>query len=196
MLIVLELAIFFCTLASYFACFRGEDGVWRVKNGLAALRFYTLLSNFLCALASLALALALIGGAVPRWIWLWKYIGTAAVTVTMLTVLFFLGPSIGYKPLLSGKDFYLHLLGPLLAIVGFCFFERFYPLALPLALTGLLPVILYGLVYLYKVVLCPEEKRWEDFYGYNKTGKWPLSFAAMMIGGALVCVALWGLYRL
>ena len=114
----------------------------------------------------------------------------------MLTVLFFLGPSIGYKPLLSGKDFYLHLLGPLLAIVGFCFFERFYPLALPLALTGLLPVILYGLVYLYKVVLCPEEKRWEDFYGYNKTGKWPLSFAAMMIGGALVCVALWGLYRL
>ena len=57
-------------------------------------------------------------------------------------------------------------------------------------------MILYGLVYLDRVVLCPEEKRWEDFYGYNKNGKWPISFAAMMIGGALVCVALWGLYKL
>ena len=195
MRIILNLAIFLCTALAYLGCFRDEKG-WDCEKGLSALRYFTILSNLFCALASLALALTLPGGAVPRWIWLWKYIGTAAVTVTMLTVLFFLGPSIGYKPLLSGKDFYLHLLGPLLAIVGFCFFERFYPLALPLALTGLLPVILYGLVYLYKVVLCPEEKRWEDFYGYNKTGKWPLSFAAMMIGGALVCVALWGLYRL
>ena len=194
--IVLNLAIFLCTLFAYWACFRGEDGVFRAENGLAALRFYTLLSNLFCALASLALALALSGGEVPRWVWLWKYVGAAAVTVTLLTVLFFLAPTAGFKAMFSGRDLYLHLIGPLLAIVSFCFFERFYPLSLPLSLTGLLPVILYGLVYLYKVVLCPEAKRWEDFYGYNKTGKWPVSFAAMMIGGALVCLALWGLYRL
>ena len=194
--IVLNLAIFLCTLFAYLACFRGEDGVFRAENGLAALRFYTLLSNLFCALASLALALALSGGEVPRWVWLWKYVGAAAVTVTLLTVLFFLAPTAGFKAMFSGRDLYLHLIGPLLAIVSFCFFERFYPLSLPLSLTGLLPVILYGLVYLYKVVLCPEAKRWEDFYGYNKTGKWPVSFAAMMIGGALVCLALWGLYRL
>ena len=194
--IVLNLAIFFCTAFAYWACFRGEDGVFRAENGLAALRFYTLLSNLFCALASLALALALSGGEVPRWVWLWKYVGAAAVTVTLLTVLFFLAPAAGFKAMFSGRDLYLHLIGPLLAIVSFCFCERFYPLSLPLSLTGLLPVILYGLVYLYKVVLCPEAKRWEDFYGYNKTGKWPISFAAMMIGGALVCLALWGLYRL
>ena len=196
MLIVINLAIFICTALAYFGCFRGEDGVLHAENGIAALRYYTLLSNLFCAFASLALAAALTGGAAPRWIWLWKYIGAAAVTVTLLTVLFFLGPALGYKALLSGRDLYLHLIGPLLAIVSFCFLERFYPLSLPLALTGLLPVILYGLVYLDRVVLCPEEKRWEDFYGYNKNGKWPISFAAMMIGGALVCVALWGLYKL
>lgn len=196
MLIALNLTIFLCTTLAYIGCFRGEDGVWRAETGIFALRYYTLLSNLFCALAALALAVALMGGAAPRWVWLWKYIGAAAVTVTLLTVLFFLGPALGYKALLSGRDLYLHLIGPLLAIVSFCFFERFYPLSLPLSLTGLLPVILYGLVYLNKVVLCPEEKRWEDFYGYNKNGKWPISFAAMMIGGALVCVMLWGLYRL
>ena len=154
--IALNLIIFFCTALAYISCFRTEEG-WDRKTGLGALRYYTLLSNLFCALAALALGLALIGGDAPRWIWLWKYIGTAAVTVTLLTVLVFLGPAMGYKALLSGRDLYLHLIGPLLAIVSFCFFERLYPLSLPLALTGLVPVILYGLVYLYKVVLCPEE---------------------------------------
>ena len=195
MRIALDLVIFICTALAWLACFRGEEG-WSRENGLAALRYFTILSNLFCALASLALAAALLGGAAPRWVWLWKYVGTAAVTVTLLTVLVFLGPSVGYKELLSGRDLYLHLIGPLLAIISFCFFERLYPLSFPLALTGLVPVILYGSFYLYKVVLCPEEKRWDDFYGYNKSGKWPLSFAAMVIGGFLVCCMLWGLYRL
>ena len=195
MAVILDLINFVCTLLAYLSCFRTEEG-WSRETGLGALRYYTVLSNLLCAFASLALALALLGGAAPRWIWLWRYIGTAAVTVTMLTVLVFLGPNLGYKLLLTGRDLYLHLIGPLLAIVSFCFFERLYPLSFPLSLTGLVPVILYGTLYLYKVVLCPENRRWEDFYGYNKTGKWPLSFAAMVIGGALICLALWGLYRL
>ena len=195
MRIILNLAIFLCTALAYLGCFRDEKG-WDCEKGLSALRYFTILSNLFCALASLALALTLPGSAVPRWIWLWKYVGTAAVTVTLLTVLVFLGPSVGYKALLSGRDLYLHLIGPLLAIGSFCFCERFYPLSFPLALTGLLPVILYGSFYLYKVVLCPEKKRWEDFYGYNKNGKWPISFAAMVIGGALICAALRGLYRL
>ena len=195
MQILLNLAIFLGTALSYLLCFRTEEG-WSVKSGLGALRYYTLLSNLFCAFAALGLALALLGGAVPRWIWLAKYIGVAAVTVTLLTVLIFLGPNMGYKQLLSGRDLYLHLIGPLLAIVSFCFFERLYPLPFPLALTGVLPVLLYGLYYMYRVICCPEEKRWEDFYGYNKSGKWPLSFAAMVLGAIAVSAALWGLYRL
>ena len=196
MRIVLNLAIFVCTVLSYLLCFRTEEGKWSAETGFGALRYYTLLSNLFCAFASLLLAIALLGGEVPRWIWLLKYIGCAAVTVTLLTVLFFLGPAMGYKTLLSGRDFYLHLLGPLLAIVSFCFFERLWSLPFSLALTGEIPVILYGSYYLYRVVLCPEEKRWEDFYGYNKSGKWPLSFAAMVLGALVVCAGLWGLYRL
>ena len=194
MQIILNLLIFLCTAWAYIGCFHDEEG-WRLQRGLAVLRFFTIQSNLFCALASLALVTSLPAGFVPRWIWLWKYIGTAAVTVTLTTVLVFLGPAVGYKKLLSGRDLYLHLIGPLLAIASFCFCERFYPFPFPLALTGMLPVILYGTLYLYKVVLCPQEKRWEDFYGYNKNGKWPVSFAAMMLGGVLVCLLLAGLSR-
>ena len=133
MQIILNLLIFLCTAWAYIGCFHDEEG-WRLQRGLAVLRFFTIQSNLFCALASLALVISLPAGFVPRWIWLWKYIGTAAVTVTLTTVLVFLGPAVGYKKLLSGRDLYLHLIGPLLAIASFCFCERFYPFPFPLAL--------------------------------------------------------------
>ena len=191
----LNFAVFIFTVLAYLFRFRDENGFSREMR-IDGLRYFTILSNLFCAFASLALALSLVAGTVPFWIWLWKYIGVAAVTVTLLTVLFFLGPSAGFRYLLAGMDLYLHLVGPLLAIVSFCFFDRLYPLSLPLAATGLLPVVLYGAVYLYKVVLCPEEKCWEDFYGFNRGGKWPVSFAAMVLGGFAVCCALYALYRI
>jgi hypothetical protein len=126
----------------------------------------------------------------PYGVWLLKYIGTASVTVTFLTVMVFLGPTLGYKDQLKSWGLFLHLIGPLLAIVSFCFTERLYPLTLPLALLGDVPVLLYGLFYLYKVVLGPDTGRWDDFYGFNKEGKWPASFAGMLAGTFLLCLAL------
>jgi hypothetical protein len=55
---------------------------------------------------------------------------------------------------------------------------------------GLLPVVLYGPWYLYKIRFAPEGKRWEDFYGFNRGGQWPRSFAAMVGGTALLCLLL------
>ena len=49
----------------------------------------------------------------------------------------------------------------------------------------MLPVLLYGLLYLRRVVF---QQRWEDFYGFNRGGKWPLSFAAMLLGAVLLCL--------
>ena len=61
------------------------------------------------------------------------------------------------------------------------------------SLLGVIPVILYGFVYLYEVVMIG---RWDDFYGYNKNGKWPVSMAAMFVGGFLVCVMVRVLFNL
>ena len=182
--------IFIYTAGSVISCFR-KDGRWDKTAGLYSLRFFTILSNIFAGAAALLIALAL--PRPPYWIWLIKYIATCSVTVTFLTVMLFLGPSMGYKALLSGRDFYLHLCGPLLALLSFVFLERFYTLSFTLSLLGVIPVIVYGLVYLYEVVF---KGRWDDFYGYNKTGKWPVSMAAMYIGGFLVCVLVRALYNL
>ena len=172
-------------------CFR-KDGKWSVQAGLRALRFFTTLSNVLCAVASLLVLLTLRRG-VPFGIWLLKYIGTAAVAVTFMTVMVFLGPTMGYKDQLKGFAFYLHVSGPLIAIISFCFLERWYPLSFALSLTGMLPVILYGSFYLNRVVVA---KKWDDFYGFNKSGKWQISFSAMVAGSFLLCILLWLLCRL
>ena len=58
-----------------------------------------------------------------------KYIGTAAVTVTMLTVFLFLAPGIGkgWAGILlthTVSDFFMHLLTPLAALFSFCLLEK------------------------------------------------------------------------
>ena len=165
-----------------------KDGMLDVERGKTAFRYFTVRSNVLCGLAALLLCLF----PASHRAWLFKYMGTAAVTVTLLTVFFFLGPNMGYGKLLKGPDLFMHLITPLLAIVSFCVFEKL-GLTFAEALLGMLPSIVYGVWYLYKVVLAPAEKRWEDFYGFNKGGKWPVYFVAMTVGELLICLGLMAL---
>ena len=183
--------IFIITL---FLVFRSilNDGHFDHQKARFAFRFFTELSNAFCAVTALFMCL------LPNiyWVWLLKYIGTAAVTVTLLTVFLFLGPSTGnLKALLTGNGLFMHLITPLLAIISFSFFEK-RSMSFSTSLLGMLSVILYGLLYLYKVVFSPENKRWDDFYGYNKNGRWPVAFALMMLGAFVVCMLLMGLQNM
>ena len=156
----------------------------------ATLKFFTSLSNVLCSVSALVIAICYLSGHVPAAVSILKYAGTAAVTVTLLTVLIFLGPAAGYKAMLSGPDLWLHLICPVTAIVTWALFDH---IAMPFAciIFGWLPVILYGLVYLKMVVFPSGENKWDDFYGFNKGGKWPVSFALMYLGGLIVSIVLW-----
>lgn len=195
---ILNVFIALLTLLLVLSFFR-KDGKWEPERGKFALRFFTTQSNILVAAASLLTALALSSeGTIPRWIWTLKYIGTAAVTVTMLTVFLFLAPSIGkdwVKYLLTGSDIFMHLLTPLLALFTFCVFER-QGMTFLQSLWGMLPVLLYGPLYLYKILFAPPEKRWDDFYGFNKQGKWPVAFAAMVAGTFAICMGIMALQNL
>ncbi len=156
-------------------------------------RYFTTLSNVFCAVA--ALVLVTVGDPVPFWALLLKYIATVTVTVTLLTVCCFLLPvSHDGKGMYGGAELFLHLICPLLAIVSFLAFEK--PSAgasmpawiIPI---GVVPVILYGFLYLNKVIRAPEAHRWNDFYGFNRNGKWALSFGAMVFASALISFLLW-----
>ena len=160
-----------------------KNGSWSISNGAASFRYFTVLSNVFCAAAAFLMCLA----PSSAWAWTLKYIGTVAVTVTMLTVFLFLGPNLGYKKMLSGTELFMHLVTPILAIISFIGFEK-RGMTFQTALLGVLPVLFYGILYLYKVVYAPETKRWDDFYGFNKNGKWPVSFAIMLAGSLAVCM--------
>lgn len=188
--IIINAAIAITTLA-IIVCFFRKDGAWQLRGGLKAFRYFTVLSNAFCAVAALMMAVGQLVGDPPRWILLMKYLGTVSVTVTLLTVLLFLGPTQGgYGELLHGENLYMHLIGPLLAIVSYRFLER-PRMTFATALTGLVPVLLYGALYLYRIVLAPDDRRWEDFYGFNRGGRWAVSYAAMIAGTLVVCLLLW-----
>lgn len=190
----LNAAIFLITLVIVVFYFFRKDHDWDLKRGRLALRFFTAQSNVLCAISALLMCLFPQSYAA----WLLKYIGTVAVTVTMLTVFLFLAPSVGkdwVSVLLKKSDLFMHLITPLMALVSFCIFEK-QGMTFGTALLGMLPVVLYGPWYLYKILYAPAEKRWDDFYGFNKGGKWPISFAMMAIGTFLICIGLMALQNL
>ena len=81
----------------------------------------------------------------------------------------------------------MHLVNPLLAILSFCLFER-RGMTFPQALWGLVPLALYGPLYLYKILYAPEGKRWDDFYHFNRGGRWPVFFAVMLVAAFIVCM--------
>ena len=61
----------------------------------------------------------------------------------------------------------------------------------PLLLIGVLPVAAYGTFYLYKAVTIGEENGgWPDFYGFNKGGKWKVSFVMMMLAAVAISAGL------
>ena len=61
---VLNCILFAVTVWAYVGCFRTPEGGWSVRQGLGALRFFTLLSNLFCALAALLMAVGILLGGV------------------------------------------------------------------------------------------------------------------------------------
>lgn len=155
-------------------------------HGLVALRYFTLLSNLFCAAACVTVAVMGLMGRLWPWALVLKFVATVSVMVTLLTVLIFLLPQLGAKFLLTGPDFWLHLICPLLALTTLLLWDGLR-LTAAAALLGVLPVALYGGVYLTQVIF---RRQWQDFYGFNRGGKWPLSFAVMLIATALLSLLL------
>ena len=151
-------------------------------------RYFTVLSNCFSALLSLAAALFRLFGEVPQIVLLIKYSATVCVSVTLSTVMLFLGPIVyGYKSLFHGPDLFMHLICPLMAIVNhFAWDKPAGPFAI--VFLGALPVLLYALLYMTRVIY---RKTWDDFYAFNRDGRWPVSFALMMVLALVLAILLW-----
>ena len=145
--------------------------------GLYSLKFFTVLSNLLLGLASLIYAVYLVryvrsGRIVPKWAHLLKYAGTVAVTVTLMTVLLFLGPTMGYAAMFAGVNLWLHLVLPVLGIAEFVFLDTQRGISFKESLVGVLPVLVYGAFYYGNILINGVGTRpyTNDWYGFTMFG--------------------------
>lgn len=171
-----------------------ESGAGNMTSGGAAcFNYFTIDSNILAALCSLVIipfnikSLKSGTNEIPRFALLLKFVGTTAVTVTLMVVVFFLGPIMGYGTMFIGNCFFLHLLCPLIAIASLCFFEQGISISKKQTLLGVIPTLIYGTVYLINVIFT---KVWDDFYHFNIGDRWYLSYIVMMLVTYLLALAL------
>lgn len=151
-------------------------------------RYYTTLSNVLGALIAVPMmigaVLRLAGKApvFPKALQILRFVSVSALTLTLTTVVCFLGPIFGWSGMFEGVNYWFHLVNPLLSIFSFLFLEpeNRVPRRLPFA--GAAQTVLYGAVY-YPMVL---GGRWPDFYGLNMGGRWYLSLPAMLAANLLL----------
>jgi len=165
--------------------------------GLYSLKYFTVLSNLLLAVASLVYAVCLVrfmrsGARVPHWAYLLKYAGTVATTVTLMTVLLFLGPTLGYPLMFVGGNLWLHLIIPVAGIVEFVFFDVQYSLSFKEMLVGVVPTLLYGIAYCANILIngVGTFPNTNDWYGFTMWGVqyMPVVLAAMLLATWLLAV--------
>lgn len=175
------------------------DGNMAVQ-GTQSFRFFTVDSNILAAVMSLVMLvfnfkkIKNINAETPNGVRLMKFMSTVAVTLTMITACFFLSTVYSFKMMISGSCFFLHLITPLIAILACAVFEADRKMSFKEMLSGLIPTIVYGAVYVVMVLIIGKANGgWEDFYSFNSgilENKWYLSIFFMLFGTFLISLAL------
>lgn len=190
----MNIFIFLATAGVVISYFFGNDGEYHIEP-LFRFNLFTTDSNILCAVSAVIMAFFQArqlknNKPVPRWAFVLKYTGTCAVVLTFFTVIFFLGPSMGFMQMVfGGTSLYMHFSGPITAFVSFCFFETSEPLKLSVSLTGIIPTVLYGAWYCTEVVLITEQNGgWIDFYGFNQGGYWYIAYPLMIVVSFGLCM--------
>ncbi len=190
---VSDLLIFVLTVYSvsrfFFASGEGNMNV----TGAICFRYFTIDSNTLAALTCLLLLPYEFRRALgrdermPPALGVLKLAGTAGVTITFLVVIVYLAPALGFESMFGGSNLYLHGICPVLAVLSFIFFDGGSPLSRKQCLPALLPLIIYAIVYTVMVVFITKSRGgWEDFYGLNIGGYWPVSMCILLLLNAAV----------
>ncbi len=167
--------------------------------GVQTFRYFTNLSNILVAVMTMFVIPFNINSIksgkdeLPLWTMICQFVGTASVTVTFLTVLFFLGPTQGFSIMFAGPCVFLHCVTPIFAIISTCLLAVGSKIPFKLSFCGLAPTVLYSIAYMIAVV---GTKDWNDFYGFTFGGKmWaiPISLVGMYLATYAFSAGLWAL---
>lgn len=188
--IVLLTAFAWCQMAFGWA----NSGVLS-SYGLRSLRYFTIQSNLLSAVASLVWAVLLVrkrDEPLPNWAHTLRFVATTSVTLTLVTVELFLSPAFGYASMHAGANLWFHLLLPVTAIASFCAFEADRPIRLRRTLVAVVPMLLYGIGY-YANILTNGVGEWpdtNDWYGFTQWGMERVSLVFLVMILVTLAIAL------
>ena len=198
--LVLNLLIVGFTVYAVSTFYTGTGDGNMAVQGTQSFRFFTVDSNILAAVMSLVMLvfnfkkIKNIDSDTPNAVRLIKFMSTVAVTLTMITACFFLSTVYSFKMMISGSCFFLHLITPLLAIFVCAVFEAERKMSFKGMLSGLIPTIIYGTVYVVMVLIIGKANGgWEDFYSFNSgilENKWYLSIFIMLFGTFLISLVI------
>ncbi|MCR4586234.1 MAG: Pr6Pr family membrane protein [Lachnospiraceae bacterium] len=163
--------------------FNTEEGVLTSK-GFINLKFYTTLSNIFAAIVAAAWTIGSVTKKNSRAMAVWKLTSAAAVGVTFLVVIGFLGPLYGFGSMYVGSNFFLHLVVPVLAMVEFPLFNN-CRLSKKDNLFTMLPPLVYGTVYIINTLI--NGIRGNDIYGFLRWG-YPVGLLIF----AVICIVAYG----
>lgn len=186
--LLINAAIVIFTLKALIGFFTvGGKGNMKVRD-YSALKYFTVLSNILMALTALVMivfnVMLLVNAqaSAPGWAIALKHVGTVAVMLTFSVVFMIFVPSTGVKFMIEGDSLYMHLITPLIAAVGFMFFDPGPAVSWWFTAVSMIPMMLYAVLYYIMVMVKgPDKGGWEDFYKFNANNKWYLSAAGIFI---------------
>ena len=121
-------------------------------SGIEALKYFTVESNLFVAGTSLLSIIFIVLNKEYKAFSIIKYVSVCSVTVTFLTVMFYLGPVFGMLAMLEGANLFFHLIVPVLSILHLLILEPIIKESnFKYTVFSILPVGLYGIAYLANI---------------------------------------------
>ena len=206
--LILNTTIVILTIFASFIMFTGIN----LTNGAEPLlettkigmfKFFTVDSNIFMGIISLLFIIKIIKNQkITKKMYILKLMSTTSVTLTFIVVFFYLGPisKDGIKSMLQNSNLFFHLIIPVLSIINFTIFERTNKLKIKDTLYGIIPTVIYAVIYVTNLLLHVENGTVSpiyDWYWFVQNGiKYAIIVAPMIILiSYIISLVLWKLNK-
>ncbi len=132
-------------------------------------KFYTVDSNIFMGLISLLFVIKeILNKEITKNMYRLKLMATTSVTLTFLVVFAYLGPisKDGIKSMLQNSNLFFHLIIPALSIINLTLFEKTDKLKLKDTIYGIIPTIIYAILYTINILLHSENGKVSPIYDW------------------------------
>ena len=166
------LLVLFFLIGVYFMFFSNESGGVLISTGLDNLKYFTVLSNFLCGIVAIVNEFRYLARKSPVSV-TWKLIAASEVGLTFFIVAFFLAPLYPDLNMYERGNLFFHLLCPVVAMLEM-YLIGMTSEKIPLRTTmlAMIPTFLYASWYLANNLIhgIGEWPHTNDFYGFLNWG--------------------------